>query len=71
MTLLFFDRDIAKSKFNEIISVPHREWIAIIGDKGIGKSSFVKEVLRETPNLYNTSFLIIYIFVQLKFMNGL
>lgn len=52
MTLLFFDRDIAKSKFNEIISVPHREWIAIIGDKGIGKSSFVKEVLRETPNLY-------------------
>ena len=52
MTLLFFDRYIAKSKFNEIISVPHREWIAIIGDKGIGKSSFVKEVLRETPNLY-------------------
>lgn len=49
---MFFDRDIAKSKFNEIISVPHREWIAIIGDKGIGKSSFIKEVLRETPNSY-------------------
>lgn len=49
---MFFDRDIAKSKFKKIINVPHREWITIIGNKGIGKSSFIREVLKNDTNSY-------------------
>lgn len=49
---MFFDRDRAKSKFHEIIRNPKKEWITIVGNTGIGKSSFIKEVLDVKENAY-------------------
>lgn len=42
---MFFDRNIAKSNFYNLVNQSYRGWISIVGNKGIGKSSFIKEVL--------------------------
>lgn len=49
---MFFDRDHAKLNFYDIIKNPQKEWIAIVGNTGIGKSSFIKEVLGVKENVY-------------------
>ena len=44
---MFFDRYYAKRDFEKIESNINREWITVSGNKGIGKSSFIKEILKE------------------------
>lgn len=47
---MFFDRDRAKSVFQNLKSNKNKEWITIIGDKGIGKTAFAKEIVKENKN---------------------
>ena len=49
---MFFDRNIAKSHFYNLINNSYMGWIPIVGNKGIGKSSFIKEVVGSNENFF-------------------
>lgn len=59
---MFFDRDKAKLDFKNIITQSYKGWIPIVGNKGIGKSSFIREVIE-----FNGDFFVCEPIFELKY----